>query len=52
MQETEVNGRWQAEMAEFFEGIGDAELKLGLIREGSPDLVEPKLFAEADKTGS
>jgi S1-C subfamily serine protease len=35
---------------EFFEGIGDAELQLALSRDGSAELVEPKLFSDPDKT--
>jgi L-rhamnose mutarotase len=32
MADTEVNGRWQAEMAEFFELPGDARPDTGLLR--------------------
>ncbi|MGA9101790.1 L-rhamnose mutarotase [Aeromicrobium sp.] len=31
MQETEVNGRWQAEMAEFFEDLGDQKPDQGFL---------------------
>ena len=31
MQDTEVNGRWQAEMAEFFEDLGDQQPDQGFL---------------------
>jgi len=32
MEATEVNGRWQAEMAEYFEELGDARPDTGFVR--------------------
>ena len=32
MAATDVNGRWQAEMAEFFEELGDARPDTGFVR--------------------
>jgi len=32
MEATEVNGRWQAEMAEFFVDLGDARPDTGFLR--------------------
>ena len=32
MQESEVNAQWQAEMAEFFEGIGGAAADRGFLQ--------------------
>ena len=31
MQDTEVNGRWQAEMAEFFDDLGDQKPDQGFL---------------------
>ncbi|HWB11388.1 MAG TPA: trypsin-like peptidase domain-containing protein [Pirellulales bacterium] len=51
-QWTAARDRWQkglhALRVEFFEGIGDAELQLALSRDGSAELIEPTLFADAD----
>lgn len=32
MEATDVNARWQAEMAEFFEALGDARPDTGFVR--------------------
>ena len=31
MADTDVNGRWQADMAEFFEDLGDAKPDIGFL---------------------
>jgi S1-C subfamily serine protease len=44
--------RWQKGLhtlrIEFFEGIGDAELRLVLSQDGSAELLEPKLFVDVE----
>jgi len=50
MDETDVNGRWQAEMAEFFEDLGDARPDTGFLRLDEIFHLEDQLSAHSRAT--
>jgi L-rhamnose mutarotase len=49
MEETEVNGRWQAEMAEFFEELGDARPDTGFLQLEEVFHLEDQLLVSNEK---
>jgi L-rhamnose mutarotase len=51
MAATEVNGRWQAEMAEFFEELGDARPDTGFVRLEEVFHLEDQLAARYETLG-
>jgi L-rhamnose mutarotase len=52
MEATEVNGRWQAEMAEFFEELGDARPDTGFLQLEEVFHLEDQLLVSNDKLGN
>lgn len=46
MAATEVNGRWQAEMAEFFEDLGQARPDTGFVRLDEVFHLEDQMVAD------
>lgn len=48
MDATEVNGRWQAEMAEFFVELGDARPDTGFLRLAEVFHLEDQLGSRTD----
>ncbi len=49
MEATEVNARWQAEMAEFFEDLGDARPDTGFVQLEEVFHLEDQLAAAQEK---
>ena len=52
MAATEVNARWQAEMAEFFEDLGDARPDTGFLRLEEVFHLEDQLAAVHPQTSA
>jgi L-rhamnose mutarotase len=52
MEATEVNARWQAEMAEYFEELGDARPDTGFLQLEEVFHLEDQLLVSNDKLGN
>ena len=52
MEATEVNARWQTEMAGFFEDLGDARPDTGFVQLTEIFHLEDQLEVSADRKGS